>query len=177
MLTMSALSSGRAVISAALWMTVAGAAGGCPGEKVDRTRVTSKHLLRRLTDLRILRKLVTLPPGDFPCRWTVQGLGIADDWAPGPTDYSRRAYVELDDAAWKLLAPDSLPTGTQPIGLSDEVASWLLPPAVLASAKGPDGKVELVGYSLDEATRKKLSFQVTDAFRVGNGLIVFMETR
>jgi hypothetical protein len=135
------------------------------------------------TDLSALRAYITLPAGDFRCKWALRAAAVGGS-APGPSDASLIAYVELSQAAWQNVAPAAPeaeelipPARDNEITLSLAMAKQLLPDDILERAdRVQDDQVVLRGSALSRARLARMPWRTTRAIRVGDALLLMAAT-
>jgi len=137
------------------------------------------------TDLAALRKYLSLPPGDFSCRWLLQTREATR--GPNANDSTLSAYVELPHDAWPAIAVE--PAGdpnTQPIPapndgeilLTDALAGALLPAERARTGSRIDDRfLSFQGTPLAKQPLAGGPMQVSRAVRLGDGLLVLLGSR
>lgn len=146
---------------------------------------TEQTMLDVQTDLAALRKYLSLPPGDFSCRWLLRSREATR--GPNANDATLSAYVELPQAAWQAIAVE--PAGdpsTQPIPapndgeilLTDALASALLPAGrVKSGTRVDDNFLSFQGTPLAKEPLAGGPMHISRAVRLGDGLLVLLSSK
>jgi hypothetical protein len=160
------------------------AALSCGNEpaKLPTKSTTEQTMPDVQTDLVALRKYLSLPPGDFSCRWLLQSREATR--GPDANDATLSAYVELPKTAWQAIAVE--PAGdpnTQPIPapndgeilLTDALAGALLPAERARTGTRVDDRfLSFQGTPLAKQPLAQGPMHVSRAVRLGDGLLVLL---
>lgn len=170
--------------AAALLCLAAVSCGNEPAKPLNKP-TTEQTMPDVQTDLAALRKYLSLPPGDFSCRWLLQAREATR--GPNANDATLSAYVELPGDAWQAIAVE--PAGdpnTQPIPapndgeilLTDALAGALLPAALVRAGARVDGRfLSFQGTPLAKQPLAGGAMHVSRAVRLGDGLLVLLGSK
>jgi hypothetical protein len=127
----------------------------------------------------LLAERITVPSGIQSARWSVVPLGTVGGAAPGPTDARLYAFLQPHAAAAAnvgLLAPAAQQQTSASVPPS--IARELMPAHVVASLQpDPAGNLLLPGERYDPTPFERGSYHGVYASRVGDGLLVCLQTR
>jgi hypothetical protein len=155
---------------------VATGAGGCKndGRAPPAPARREGNPMTVQTDLQKLRMRVSLPPGDFPCRFvTVPVVEGGGAFLPGPTDTQTYAFVVLDEQGWDQLATPGSQPAPKTVTLRAAVARAILPAAAIAGVREDDqGRIAITGSAVPREPLDRSSQRVTFAIKVASGLLV-----
>ena len=125
------------------------------------------------TDLALLGQRIQLPPGVERASWIVLPVGATSSAAPGPTDTQLVAFLKLSPVGWQAVGPSSRrQTVTLP-----SAAAGVVPAEALAGAtrKGSDYTLDGEAFSADAFNLG--SYRGQYAVRIGDGLLVSLQTQ
>lgn len=125
------------------------------------------------TDIDRLGSRISLPTGVTAATWTVIALGSGGSGI-GPTDTQLYALISLDDTGWQTLGQPGTPTEVAlPIGVAEAV----LPPALRDTLTEQDGQLQVSGQAYDPTRFESSLYQPSYAVRLGQQLLVCLQTR
>ncbi len=130
--------------------------------------------LRVHTDVAGLAERLSLPVGVRSARWLVVASGSSGSLAPGPTDTTLFALVELEGDAWTALQGRA---GTATQEVPEEVARVLFVPDALAALQAHAGGRRIQGRRYDVQAWSKNPYSGDEALRLGDALFLAMTTR
>lgn len=130
-------------------------------------------------DLALLRNFIDLPKDTTASRAVERTLGVNGTRAPGPSDHTLYAYVELTEQGWRELSdpPPDL-ADARPTTFNARYARALLPATLLPKDDGSDAVlVPAVAITDPRVLARARGRDMTRAHRIGNGLYVVLSTR
>jgi hypothetical protein len=130
------------------------------------------------TDLSLLRTRITVPPGIGAATWTVVAVGTPGSTAPGPTDTRLYAFLQPEPGGGAAMEAALGPaTGSQAAHLPESIAAAILPSTLLVALpqEGDGRRVE--GAAYDPTVFNRLPYEGIFAVRLGDGVLVLLQTR
>ena len=128
------------------------------------------------TDVDLLRQRIQLPEGVQQATWIVLPVGGTGGAVPGPTDTQLFAFINLTPAGWEAISTSPQPTDHQTVSVP-EAAVAILPKDVLSNAQRSGTEYKLGGQTYSAAKFDLGGYRGLYAIRVGDGLLVSLQTQ